>query len=328
MYLKLRNRFLFCLSIIVTISFLLTSCRKDYVSPMDTPSTVTIKDTLYPNIPVAATADSLLSQDTLDNGNLLLGNPTLAEHKVDVSTNYLINTGYYIESYNAEKAIPNWVSWHLVKTDVGSVSRSDAFANYPLLPSSWYQVMASSYQGSVTGFDRGHNCPSGDRTSSSAANTSTFYMTNMIPQSPTLNQGPWEGLESKLRDSLVVSAGMEAYIIMGNYGTGGTGSKGGVTNTLADGNITVPAHVWKVAIVLQNGNSDLSRIDANTTVIAVDMPNNNTLYNTSTKTAWRNYITTISAIEAASKDAGQPINLLSRLNSAVQAILKSKKYSG
>ncbi|WP_255412675.1 DNA/RNA non-specific endonuclease [Chitinophaga sp. S165] len=39
--------------------------------------------------------------------------------------------------------------------------------------------------------DRGHNCPSADRTSTTA-NSSTFLMTNMIPQAPQNNQQTWE----------------------------------------------------------------------------------------------------------------------------------------
>lgn len=334
MFLNLQNRFVVSITGVLCASLLWTSCRKDSVSPMTTPSTITIKDTLVPNIAPpnnVVTTDNLSAQDTLENGHLLLGNPTLAAHTKDSVKNYLISTGYYVTSYNSQKAIPNWVSWHLAQSDLGSVSRSDAFTNYPFLPTGWYQVQAGSYQGSATGFDRGHNCPSGDRTSTSAANNATFYMINMIPQSPALNQGPWEGMESTVRGLLgSVAGGMEAYIIMGNYGTGGSGSKGGTTNVIPDGSnsITVPSHVWKVAIVLPSGSNDLTRIDANTTVIAVDMPNTNSLYSTSNKGAWNNYITTISAIEAASKAAGQPLNLLSRLNTTVQAALKSKKYSG
>ena len=51
---------------------------------------------------------------------------------------------------------------------------------------------STSYSGS--GFDRGHNCPSADRTGSTADNTATFLMTNMMPQAPTNNQQTWAHL--------------------------------------------------------------------------------------------------------------------------------------
>ncbi|MBK7308199.1 MAG: DNA/RNA non-specific endonuclease [Chitinophagaceae bacterium] len=69
------------------------------------------------------------------------------------------------------------------------------------LPPNWYQVQTASY--TSTGFDRGHNCPSGDRTLTIPANSSTFLMTNPIPQAQTLNQGPWNDLEDFVRNSLV-----------------------------------------------------------------------------------------------------------------------------
>ncbi len=50
-----------------------------------------------------------------------------------------------------------------------------------------------------SGFDRGHHTPSGDRTRSIPDNSATFFMTNMMPQAPGNNQGPWEKLESDSR---------------------------------------------------------------------------------------------------------------------------------
>jgi hypothetical protein len=57
-----------------------------------------------------------------------------------------------------------------------------------------YRVRPTDYAGA--GFDRGHLCPSADRTSSAADNSATFLMSNMIPQAPNLNRNTWENLES------------------------------------------------------------------------------------------------------------------------------------
>src|SRR5690606_10444057 len=86
------------------------------------------------------------------------------------------------------------------------------------------------------------------------------------------NGGPWAGLESHLRE--LVRNGHEAYIIMGSYGCGGEGNNG-KANAIADGKVTVPARIWKVALLLHNGDSDLARVTTQTKVIAVDMPNTN-----------------------------------------------------
>ncbi|MBM3402326.1 MAG: DNA/RNA non-specific endonuclease, partial [Bacteroidetes bacterium] len=88
------------------------------------------------------------------------------------------------------------------------------------MSTSWYRVSSTSYCGS--GFDRGHNCPSADRTSNVAANSSTFLMTNMIPQAPNHNRQTWANLEDYTRELL--EAGNEVFIVMGSYGSGGVGS--------------------------------------------------------------------------------------------------------
>ena len=96
-------------------------------------------------------------------------------------------------------------------------------------------------------------------------------MTNMMPQAPDNNQGPWEVLESYCRT--LVSQGDELYIIAGGTGIGGTGSNGGTTTTIANGHVTVPAQTWKVIIVLPQGTDDVSRVTTATRTIAVIMPN-------------------------------------------------------
>ena len=153
--------------------------------------------------------------NTADNNNLLLGNPTNAQPGINSTANYLMDQTYFTESYNRDKGTPNWVSWHISSTDLGSASRSDNFRADVNLPSGWYAVGNSSYSGS--GFDRGHNCPSGDRTSSSTANSATFLMTNMIPQAPKNNQQTWANLENYTRS--LVTAGNEVYVVMGSYGS-------------------------------------------------------------------------------------------------------------
>ncbi len=244
-----------------------------------------------------------------DNDNLLLGNPSGAVASTSNPSNYLMVRSYYTLSYNRDRGTPNWVSWHLNSSDIGSADRQDDFRADNTLPSGWYQVQATSYSGS--GFDRGHNCPSADRTSSTTANSATFLMTNMIPQAPNNNQQTWNNLESYGRS--LVSSGNEVYIIMGSYGTGGTGSNGTV-NTIDNGHVTVPARVWKVLVVIPNGNNDLSRITSSTRVIAVNTPNINT-----TSTDWKQYRTSVDAIESATG-----YDLLSSLPASVQQAVEAR----
>lgn len=249
-----------------------------------------------------------------DNSNLLLGNPSDAVNSIVSKDNYLIDDGYYTESYNASRAEPNWVSWHLDASNIThAVSRQDNFAAWASLPSGWFQVQDNSYSGS--GFDRGHNCPSADRTSSADANSATFLMTNMIPQAPNNNQHTWADLENYLRDE--VGKGFEIYIIMGSYGEGGSGYYGTTVSSIDNGNITVPAHIWKIAVMLKVGNSDVSRIDSTTKVLAVNTPNVNNI-----DADWTKYIVTVRDIEKATG-----YNFLSELPKSVQDAIETKTYS-
>ncbi len=261
---------------------------------------------------------------TGDNEPLLPGNPTLATSSVSFPENYYKDNGYYKTAYSKSRGIPVWVAWHLQSDDIGGTPRQDDFRGDAGLPAGWYQVQTSDYTGS--GFDRGHNCPSGDRTASIAANSSTFLMTNIIPQAANFNQGPWEGLETYTRNSLVGTTN-EAFVVMGNMGTGGYNAAG-LVNSLANGNVTVPAKVWKVILLIPKGTGDLARIRSTATILAVNMPNNNSLYNTTStgKNAWRNYITTVNALETEANAAGIPLNLFNGLADSVKTILKTKLY--
>lgn len=139
----------------------------------------------------------------------------------------------------------------------------------------------------------------------------------MIPQAPQNNEKTWADLESYLR--VQVSSGNEVYIIMGSYGTGGTGNSGPFDYiTAGNAHINVPSNVWKVAVILPAGNGDISRITASTRVLAVNTPNVNTI-----NADWKNYIVTVKDIETATG-----YTLLSALPADVQTALKAKKDAG
>jgi endonuclease G len=246
-----------------------------------------------------------------DNNNLLFGNPSGAQPTVVMANDYLIDQKYYVESYSNTRGTPNWVSWHLDASNITNAApRVDNFAGFNGLDANFYHVGSTSYSGS--GFDRGHNCPSADRTSSANANSATFLMTNMIPQAPNNNQQTWADMENYLRAQVV--AGNEVYIVMGAYGQGGIGSKG-TANTIDNGHITVPSNVWKIAVIVPVGDNDVSRVSATTRVIAVNTPNANTVVRD-----WKQYRVTVRDIEKATG-----YNLLSMLPQAVQDAVETKK---
>jgi endonuclease G len=223
--------------------------------------------------------------------HLTMGNPSNAVVDVNQPTNYLLDKPQYAVGYHRDRGIPNWVSWHLDSTWLGSAPRQNDFRPDTTLPTSWYQVQATDYSGS--GFDRGHHTPSADRTNTVASNSATFLMTNMMPQAPDNNQGPWEQLESYSRT--LVSAGNELYIFAGGAGQGGSGSNGGTTNTVAGGHVTVPNVTWKVIIVLPaaSGN-DVARVTTSTRCIAIIMPNTQGIRSNT----WQQYRVSVDQVEA------------------------------
>ncbi|MBS1761651.1 MAG: DNA/RNA non-specific endonuclease, partial [Bacteroidetes bacterium] len=278
----MKNAFLMLMASLMLIS---TGCKKsDSDIPQEpvAPTTPPVVPPVVPPVTPPATMDG-------ENESLFLGNPSNATADVSNPDNYLMNSTYYGLSYNDTKATPNWVSWHVMPSDLGSVSRADDFRANESLPTGWFRADNFSYSGS--GFDRGHMCPSADRNATADANSSTFLMTNIVPQAPTNNQVTWANLETYCRN--LVLAGNELYIIAGVHGTGGTGNNG-FAEYIAGGRITVPAYVWKTILVLPNGSNDLSRINSSTRVISVFMPNQN-----STGSNWKAYRVSVRDIEAA-----------------------------
>lgn len=212
---------------------------------------------------------------------LILGNPSNATADVANENNYLMPKPQYTLSYNRQKATPNWVAWRLDSSWIGSTSRQDDYRPDPALPQGWYQVLDTDYSGS--GYDRGHMCPSGDRTNSIPNNSATFLMTNFVPQLSANNQGPWEEFETYCRT--LASQGKEIYIYTGPIGSIGT---------IAQGRITVPEYTWKVVLVLDNGSNDLARVGKGTRAFGIIVPNFPPL---NINAPWRNFRVTVNEVE-------------------------------
>ncbi|WP_171681697.1 DNA/RNA non-specific endonuclease [Paenibacillus planticolens] len=261
----------------------------------------------------SSSAEPPLSAPPSDDDNMALGNPSGATSVITNSNNYLMIKTQYAFSYNNSKHEPNWTSWHVGASDLGSAPRQDDFRADTTLPSGWYQVTANEFSGS--GFDRGHMTPSADRTSSVANNSATFLMDNMIPQAPNNNEITWANLENYSRS--LVTAGNELFIISGGYGSGGTGSNGYKT-TVGNG-VVVPSKVWKIVVVLPNGNNDISRITTSTRVISVIMPNDQTV----NSQPWGYYRVSVKDIEALTG-----YDFLSNVPTSIQNVIEAKVDNG
>ncbi len=223
--------------------------------------------------------------------HLLLGNPSGATDDQADPDNFLMRKPEYALSYNNAKGTPNWVSWRVQKSDLGDAKRPQFYPD-PDLPKGFKHVTPRDYSGS--GFDRGHMCPHGDRSATDEAANTTFAMTNIVPQAPSLNQKAWADFEVYCRN-LVRKRDDVLYVVAGPQGRGGTG-KDGAADTIANGKVTVPAKCWKVVVVVDGGTGgpeDLAKIGPRTRVIGIVMPNEESVGH-----GWAKYRTSVREIES------------------------------
>ncbi len=234
------------------------------------------------------------------NPHLVLGNPSQAG--TTNPNNYLIQRNQYALSYSRDRNGLNWASWELDAAWLGSTPRQDNFRPDGALPAGFYQVTPNDYRGS--GYDRGHVVPSGDRTRTVPDNAATFLMTNIIPQAPENNRGPWRELEEYGR-SLVYQYDYSLHVFAGAYGT-----QGSVGNRA----IIVPSRLWKIIIVYDRLPNGGLGIGGESQIIAVDMPNTDSI-----APDWHRYQTTIQRIEVATG-----YTFLDNLPAALQTNLKAR----
>lgn len=247
------------------------------------------------------------------DAHLALGNPSQALKDPAKPDNYLMEKETYALSYNSAKGQANWVAWHLSKAWKGGAPRQDNFRIDQDLPAGFSRVSSGDYTNS--GFDRGHLCPSDDRDSTVGDNSSTFLMTNIIPQSPNLNRISWLAFENYCRN--LMDGNQELYIYAGGYGKGGEGTSG--VKEVLNGKVQVPSHCWKIAVILPVGTNDLARVSEQTRVIAIDMPNTQTV----NQQSWGDYRVSVDFLEMVTG-----YDFLSNVPEAVQMVLEAKTDSG
>jgi len=234
-----------------------------------------------------------------------LGNPTLATVDANNHTHYLIQRAQYAMDYNDTTRQANWVSWSYTTGDTGSTSRQNSYREDTSLPVGFTRIGRATFG---TGLDRGHMCPSGDRTASVADNDATFFMSNMIPQTSQNNQGLWATFETYCRS--LASGGSEVLI------TCGPGDFG--TTSISNG-MKLPGSVWKVVVVAPSGTAlATSKVTTASRVIAIKTPNT-----ASVGSNWASYITTVEQIEA---DTG--CKFFSSLPTSVARYLRKVKDTG
>jgi len=231
---------------------------------------------LFAAFPAAAIIDASLQMQ--------LGNPSGATSDTNNHAHYLIQRTVEAIDYSDNLGEPLWASWDLTAADVGSASRSSTYYPDTNLPTSFRQLTTEDYNGvGNIDFNRGHLCPSEDRTDSTADNKLVFFMSNIMPQSGPNNQGVWGNFENYCRTLLNK---YELLIICGPSGFG--------TNTIPSGKAYIGSNTWKVVVCVPLGaGTALSRISATNRVIAISVPN----VTNGLSSAWQNYVCSPQSIE-------------------------------
>jgi DNA/RNA endonuclease G (NUC1) len=297
---------------------------------VETPATATMNSqgilhalSAGPAIVTATAATGATGTRTFTMFNATAGPASYANHVEfgspldgDASDEVIITRTEYTSSFSRTRGIPNWVSFNLEATHFGAEDRCDCFTFDPLVAAQGiptYNTLDYSGAGAFAGYgiDRGHLARSFDRTSGSLDNARTFYFSNIIPQASDNNQGPWANMEIAMGD-LARFNNKELFVI-----AGASGSKGTVKN---EGKITIPAHTWKVVVVMPR-DQGLANVDSkdDVEIFAVIMPNDPGIRsNPNVPTDWQNYLVTVDAIEALSG-----YDLLSLLPDQVEIAVES-----
>lgn len=155
----------------------------------------------------------------------------------------LVREGY-TSSYNPLTRQPNYVCWTLTTTRLnGDAKRDNVFREDPDLDDN-VKSLLDDYKNS--GFSRGHMCPAADNKWSKNAMRESFYLSNICPQTQSLNGGDWEDLESACRD-WVEDQGITLHIVCGPLFDSDKPRR-------LKKHVAVPSGFFKAIICLDNGN--------------------------------------------------------------------------
>lgn len=101
-------------------------------------------------------------------------------------------------SFNPREHVPNYVVWELT-ADEARANEHDR-KNAAFLQDFDVDGCASPADYKRSGFDRGHMCPAADMKWSKKAMDDCHFMTNIVPQTHSLNSGSWATVENNCRN--------------------------------------------------------------------------------------------------------------------------------
>lgn len=157
------------------------------------------------------------------------------EKELPSRTRILQKTGFTV-GYSEQYRIPLWVAWQLTREEVDGNIPKDNFSEDPEVTC---QADNLDYKGS--GWSRGHMAPAADMKWNAKAMHECCMMTNICPQKAELNQGSWQKLERKCRETYAQKYG-SVYIVCGPL-------LGEQPSTIGTHDVVVPDGFFKVLLV-------------------------------------------------------------------------------
>ena len=179
----------------------------------------------------------LLAADTSAQDHLQFGQPDCP--------GALLDKQFFVLCHNSETKIPDWVGYALTSEDLeGSTERTDDFRPDPELPVG-NRAELDDYRGS--GYDRGHMAPAADFVRSEEAMSTSFLLSNMAPQTISLNRGRWAQLEAAARE---LASECDVWIFTGPIFIGGN-----PIEEIGENGVDVPTHFYKVILCVHEDDS-------------------------------------------------------------------------
>lgn len=187
----------------------------------------------------------------------------------DQPVKVLKNEGYLV-GYNESLRNPDWVAYRLQRSENTNTSeRPESFD-----VDRRTRARVDHYDYSNSGYDRGHMAPNYaiDLVFGERAQKETFLMSNIVPQRPELNQGPWKQLEQMVAKRYLRDYG-ELWVLTGPiYDTTWRQFSSGVAIPSAFFKIIVdvvePDGLRAFAIIMQQGTDPDEKLAAH--LVSID----------------------------------------------------------
>ena len=150
----------------------------------------------------------------------------------------VIDRGEFKIGWSPRLRHPVWVAYHVPPESKYDIQKRPNFVKDRSTAGS---PVPADYTSS--GYDRGHMAPNHAIASrfGEAMQKNTFYMTNIVPQSPQLNRGVWRDVEHRIADLWTRRWG-EIWVIVGTISNG--------NETLSGKDIDVPDSMYQIVIAV------------------------------------------------------------------------------